>query len=368
MLSEVEAQNMKLILTRYLHEPCEGFEPSQGCWDYALRIESMKFKKVNLIGEEFSAVGFGCWGISGGDVWNKTIDRNSIEAIHAALDLDVNFFDVAPVYGLGHAEQILGQALKGKRHDVIIASKCGLVWDDRKRVTNNLTTKSIHWEIDQSLRRLNTDYVDIYQIHWPDPNTTIEETMEALERIRESGKIRYIGVSNFSLELTQHALKVAAVVSHQGLYNMLERNPTSYHSIPLTYQVENEILPLCQEKGMAFFPYSPIFQGLLTDSFQVEENFDENDVRSANPKLNGELFKQYFEIVQKVKEYAHTIDKPLSQVAINWLIKHDAVTSVICGAQNVQHVQENVGSVEWELTDDMLECIEKILEPYVDIF
>ncbi|MEM7113250.1 MAG: aldo/keto reductase [Chloroflexota bacterium] len=324
----------------------------------------MRMKKVALIEEEISAVGFGCWATGGADVWNNTTDQGSIAAIQRAVDLGVNFFDVAPVYGLGHAETVLGQALRGRRQKVLIATKCGLVWDEQKRVRNDLTAVSLHQEIDTSLQRLQTDYIDLYQIHWPDPNTPIAETMAALEAIKQSGKIRHIGVSNFSLALTQEAMQHGTVVSHQGLYNMLERNPDSYHNIPLAYRVEDEILPFCQQQGMAFLPYSPIFQGLLTDGFQASGNFDSNDVRSANPKLNGERFHTYFGMREALRGFAERIKRPLSQIAINWLIEQEAVTSVICGAQTVAHVAENTGSQSWQLTDDMMAEVEAILAPY----
>lgn len=325
----------------------------------------MKFKTVPAMSDmQFSAVGFGCWGISGGDVWNNTVDEDSIKTVQKAVDLGVNFFDVAPVYGMGHAEEILGKALKGQRKSVLVGSKCGLVWDDRKNVTNNLTAASIHQEIDDSLRRLQTDYLDLYQMHWPDPNTPIEETMSALEEIKKSGKIRHIGVSNFSVALTQQAMAVGTVTSHQGLYNMLERNPENYHNIPLDYRVADEVLPFCQKNGLAFFPYSPLFQGLLTGTFRPGGNFDENDVRAANPKLVDETFKTYFEIVEKLNNLARGIGKPLSQIAINWLINQPEVTSVICGAQNPQQIEENVASVSWELTDETLNQLDDIIAPY----
>jgi aryl-alcohol dehydrogenase-like predicted oxidoreductase len=329
------------------------------------RGQLVKTKKVPAMPDlEFSAVGFGCWGISGGDVWNNTTDENSIAAVQRALDLGVNFFDVAPVYGFGHAEEVLGRALTGRRQDVIIGSKCGLVWDDQKNITNDLTAANVRREIDDSLRRLQTDYIDVYQLHWPDPATPIEETMAALLKIQAAGKIRYIGVSNFSLGLMQQAMATGAVASYQGLYNLLERNPDSYHNIPLAYRVEDEILPFCREQGLAFFPYSPLFQGLLTDGFKATDNFDENDARAANPKLVGETFNTYFAVSEKLREFAREIGKPLSQIAINWLINQAAVTSVICGAQTPQHVEENVGSTRWDLTDEMMDSIARILQPY----
>jgi aryl-alcohol dehydrogenase-like predicted oxidoreductase len=326
----------------------------------------MKYKTTPKITDPLSVVGFGCWAAGGSDIWNGTNDADSIRAIHHALDLGINLFDVAPVYGLGHAEEILGRALHGRRDKAFIASKCGLVWDDQNRVTNNLTAAGLQTEIEESLRRLQTDVIDLLQIHWPDPNTPIAETMSALERIKQSGKIRYIGVSNFSLALTKEALAHGDMVSFQGLYNLLERNPRSYHGIPLDYRVADEILPFCADQGLAFLPYSPILQGLLTDGFKAEGNFDDRDARAANPKLNGELFARYYAISRELRELARAWGRPLAQLAINWLIAQPAVTSVIAGAQTVAHIAENGAAADWTLTPAMLSEIDAVLAPHVD--
>ena len=325
----------------------------------------MNYKSVLAMPDlSFSTVGFGCWGISGGDVWNGTTDAESIRTVKKAIELDINFFDVAPVYGLGHAEEILGQALKGHRHEVIIASKCGLVWDESNNITRNLKKTSLMQEIDGSLRRLQTDYIDIYQMHWPDPDTLEEEYMEALEAIRASDKIRHIGVSNFSIERTKRCMSFGTITSHQGLYNLLEHNPTHYHKIPLEYRTADEVLPFCSENGLAFFPYSPLFQGLLTETFKAAENFDENDARAANPKLNGNTFDAYFTIATEICELAAAIGQPVNQLAINWLINKDAVTSVISGGQTVQHVTQNAAAASWDLSNDVITLIDQILAPH----
>lgn len=327
----------------------------------------MKFKRVDKLDFEISAVGFGCWAAGGSSVWNNSDDDETVRTIQRAIELGVNFFDVAPVYGFGHAETILGKAITGQRDKIIIATKCGLIWDDANNISNNLVPESIEREIDDSLRRLNTDYIDIYQLHWPDPNTPIEDTMGVMEKLKQAGKIRYVGVSNFSVALAERARAAGTIVSHQGLYNLLERNPSQYHGIPLEYRTEDDILPDCREHGMAFFPYSPLFQGLLTDGFKQQGNFDSHDVRSANPKLNGEAFQQYFQIRQGLLAFAESIGKPLSQVAINWLIEQPQVTSVICGAQTIAHIEENVGSTSWTLTADMRSEIDQILQPHADL-
>lgn len=324
----------------------------------------MQTKRVSLINEDLSVIGFGCWATGGSDVWNNVEDAASVAAIRRAVDLGVNFFDVAPVYGLGHAEEVLGRALQGRRENVFIATKCGLVWDERKRIRRDLRAASIKTEIDASLQRLQTDVIDLYQVHWPDPNTPIEETMSALAEIRESGKIRYIGVSNFSLDLLKQARAITQVVSHQGLYNLLERNADSYYNTPLDYRTEREILPYCEHNGLAFFPYSPLFQGLLSGSFKPRGHFNKKDVRRMNPKLGGELFLKYYGIVERLQEFATEIGHPLNQIAINWLVRQKAVTSVIAGARTVRHIEGNVASTTWTLTDDMATELENILGPY----
>ncbi len=327
----------------------------------------MKMKKVAALDFELSAVGFGCWAAGGTIVWNHADDAVTIRTIQCAVELGINFFDVAPVYGFGHAEAMLGEALGSRRQQVIIASKCGLRWDDSHTIVNNLRPESIMQEIDDSLRRLKTDTIDIYQMHWPDPATPIGESMEALLRLQQAGKIRHIGVSNFSRELADEARAYGAIVSHQGLYNMLEHNPTHYHSIPLTYRTKSEILPHCLEHGLAFFPYSPLFQGLLTDEFKAEQQFDSHDVRAANPKLNGALFQTYYAIRAELLAFAARIGKPLAQVAINWLIDQPAVTSVICGAQTVAQVEQNAAAATWTLTPEMRAELEVILQRHADV-
>lgn len=326
----------------------------------------MKTETVACTDIQFSAVGFGCWAAGGSAIWNGSDDEQSIRAIHRAIELGVTFFDVAPVYGFGHAETILGRALSGRRDRVVIASKCGLKWNADGVIVNDLSPDRITQEIDDSLERLDTDYIDIYQLHWPDPSTPIAETMAVLNALQQAGKIRHIGVSNFSVAQMDEARRCGEIVSHQGLYNLLERNPVQYHSIPLEYRAEAEILPYCTQHGMAFFPYSPLFQGLLTDTFKRAGQFDSHDVRSANPKLSGSNFDTYYAIRQKLVGFAAEIGKPLSQVAINWLIHQDAVTSVICGAQSPAHIEENAASATWQLTPDMLAEIESILTPFHD--
>ena len=226
-----------------------------------------------------------------------------------------------------------------------------------------LKPESIRREIEASLRRLQTDRVDLYQLHWPDPRVDIEETMDAVNELKKAGMIRYIGLSNFSLTLAERAMKVSDIASMQGLYNMLERNPKSYHNIPLEYAVEKEVLPFVKENGMAFLPYSPLFQGLLTGTFDLErENFSSSDVRSANPKLSGPDFEKYYSVVKELNAISGEIGKPLSQIAINWLLYHKEVTSIIAGAQNIAQLEQNLGAVEWEIDNGLYGRIETLVK------
>ena len=328
----------------------------------------MEYKKVARVAEKFSQIGIGCWVFSGNDVWDSSNDNESIKIIHEAIDCGINFFDVAPVYGYGHAETVLGKALSGgKRQKVLVATKCGLLWNEKRQTRNDLSKASILVEIDQSLKRLGTDYIDIYQLHWPDHSTPLDETLEAIDEIKKAGKIRYFGVTNFSLADVQYIMERMPIDTQQGLYNMLERNPTSYHNIPLEYKTEKEILPYCLEHGQAYFPYSPLFQGLLTGKFKRKDNFSSKDVRNANPKLVEPLFSTYYAKVEELVAFAQKIGHPLNEIAFNWLRQNPAITSIIAGASSVAQLKDNLKALTWELSQDELDEIAKIIAPFENL-
>lgn len=323
----------------------------------------MLYKKVAKIKEALSAIGIGCWNFGG--QWDNSVGDNTIALVHAAVDYGINLFDVAPVYGYGRAEELLGKALKGdKRSKVLIASKCGLVWNQKLENTNNLTKKSILREIDESLQRLQTDYIDIYQLHWPDKHTPIEETVSALEEIKKAGKIRYIGLSNFGQQDMEQFMSMIEISVQQSLYNMLERNTDSYHNIPLAYRTESEVLPMVKAHQQAFFPYSPLFQGLLAGDFKKEKNFSENDIRNANPKLRGPLFKKYYDGALAIGAFADKIGRPINEIAFNWLRQKEEVTSIIAGASNISQLERNINAMTWNLTEGQLTEIETIIAPF----
>lgn len=327
----------------------------------------MVYKKVKRIAEEISAIGIGCWNM-GGD-WDSSEENTSIRMIHAAVDRGINFFDVAPVYGWGVSERILGKALKedGLRNKVLIASKGGLLWNEKHQTQNNLSRDSLLKEIDDTLARLQTDHVDIYQMHWPDPNVPLEETAEALNIMKKAGKIRYVGLSNFSQADVEQMMEYIFVDCQQGLYNMLERNPGSYHGIPLEYRTEKEVFPNVRKYGQAFLPYSPLFQGLLAGRFLDGLTISARDIRNENPKLTGEAFKVYQDGARKLKAYADEIGRPMNEMALNWLRQKEEITSIIGGASSVEQLEKNLRCISWDLTGEELEAIGKILEPFKDM-
>lgn len=323
----------------------------------------MIYKKVARIEEKISAIGIGCWNM-GGD-WDSSEEKNSIDIIHAAIDMGINFFDVAPVYGWGSSETILGKALKGSLRDkVLIASKGGLLWDRPHHTINNLSKESLLKEIDDSLRRLQTDHVDIYQMHWPDPNVPLEETAEALSILKQAGKIRYVGLSNFSAADVETMMSYISVDCQQGLYNMLERNPQVYHGIPLDYKTEAEILPQVKKYGQAYLPYSPLFQGLLAGKFLNGIDFSSHDIRNANPKLAGEQFEVYRAGAQKIKDFSDAIGRPMNEVALNWMRQKEEITSIIGGASSIAQLEKNIQCTTWDLTQEELKQLDIILAPF----
>lgn len=324
----------------------------------------MIYKKVAKIEEEISAIGVGCWGF-GGD-FDSTNDGKTKDIIMAAVSGGINFFDVAPVYGWGHSEEMLGRILKEEslRSKVIIASKGGLLFNERHETCNNLSKKSLLWEVEQSLRRLQTDYIDIYQLHWPDSNVPLEETAEALIEMKKAGKIRYVGLSNFSQSDMEKMMGLISVDCQQSLYNMLERNPVSYHNIPLEYLTEKEVLPNVVKYGQAFLPYSPLFQGLLAGKFNKGNHLSPSDIRQANPKLSGPDFAQYMQAANELKELSDRYSKPMNEIAVNWLRQKPEVTCIIGGASSVQQMEQNMHSLSWDINDEMMKEIDRIITPF----
>jgi len=309
----------------------------------------MNQRQLGKDGPFLSEIGLGAWAIGGPWEWGwgPQDDRESILTIERALDLGINWIDTAAVYGLGHSEEIVGKALAGKRDQVFIATKCGLLWNEKGHVRNNNQPESIMKEAENSLRRLNTDYIDLYQIHWPDPHTPVEESWQAMVKLQEQGKVRYIGVSNFDVQLLEKCEAIRHVNSLQPPYNLLNR------------EVEREILPWCRKHGVGVVAYSPMQSGLLTGKFDISR-LSRDDWRRKSPYFKEPQLSKNLKFVEELRPIAGKYRKTVAQLAITWVLMHPAITSAIVGARRPQQVDEIVGGADWEIDPEDMDLIEKL--------
>lgn len=269
-------------------------------------------------------------------------ETEMVEAVHRAIDLGINIFDTAPIYGLGHSEEVLGKTLGTKRKRVIIATKVGLTWEKRdtfQKFTNS-SPANISREIDESLRRLKTDYIDLYQIHWPDPNTSIEDTMAVLEKLKSAGKIRCIGCCNFSLELLRDSLKYGKIKTLQIPYNLVDR------------KVEKDLLPFCQENGIGVLTYSSIAQGLLSGKYDENTKFGSDDYRSKSQYFQGEALRRSLNVVDKLQLLAKKLNKTPAQIALRWVLQNPSVTTALVGVKNPAQVEQNMLASDFALSEE----------------
>ena len=308
----------------------------------------MEYRNLGATDLRISTVSFGCWAM-GGVWWGKVDDDESIAAVRGALDLGVNFFDTADVYGFGHSEEILAKALGSRRNQVYVATKGGLEWDDKNNITPNNSRAHILSAAEASLRRLKTDAIDLYQIHWPDPKVPIAETATACLELLNSGKVRAVGVSNFSASQMAEWREVAPLHSLQPPYSLLDR------------AVEAEILPYCLENNIGVIVYSPLQRGILTGKFTADSKFGSDDLRSGDKGYQGEDFERNLAIVEELKRLAAKASKTVGQLAIAWVLSNPAVTSAIVGAKRPSQVEENVGGAGWALTEAQKAEIEQII-------
>ena len=309
----------------------------------------MEYRKLGTSDLRVSAVGLGT-GIIGGEGWTADDDEKSIRAIQSAIDLGINLIDTAPVYGRGHSEKIVGKALKDRREKAVISTKAGNNWDqsDINKVWRDSSEKRLLKELDDSLRRLGVDVIDLWQIHWPDPNTPLHQTMDTMLKIKEQGKIRAIGVSNFSKEQIGQCLKYAPVVSDQPPYNMLERD------------VEKEILPFCRRNNIGVIAYSSTCKAILSGRYRsVGDEFPWYYAEDPDFKEN---FERNLRIVDALRPLAAKYGRTLAQLAINWVINRPGVTAALMGSRTAARVEENAGAAGWKILPEDLEKVEKILD------
>ena len=315
----------------------------------------MKKRKLGSQGPEMTVIGLGTWAIGGGGwqyAWGAQDDKDSIAAIHRALDLGISWIDTAAVYGLGHSEEVVGRAMAGRRSKALIATKCARVWDpDRTEIVDRLSAASVRKELEASLRRLGTDYIDLYQIHWPRPEPQIEEGWAEIAKAVKEGKVRYAGVSNFSVEQLRRIQRIHPVTSLQPPYSMLRR------------ETEKELLPFCRENGIGVIVYSPMQMGLLSGAFNRERvaHLATDDHRSRSPYFTEPALSRNLALVDKLKPIARRHDRSMAELAIAWVLRRTEVTAAIVGGRRPEQVSETVGAADWELSREEIEEIETLL-------
>jgi aryl-alcohol dehydrogenase-like predicted oxidoreductase len=305
---------------------------------------------INGIGIETTRLALGTWAI-GGWMWGGTEERRSIETIHSALDRGINIIDTAPVYGFGKSEEIVGKAIKeyGSRDKIAIATKVGLEWNDKEQVRRNSSRDRILKEIDDSLRRLQTDYIDLYQVHWPDPKAPFAETADTLLGLKEEGKIKAIGVSNYSPEQMDEFRAAAPLASNQPPYNMFER------------EIEDDIMPYCKKQGVALITYGAICRGLLSGKMTPDYEFHGDDLRKYDPKFQEPRFGQYLKAVDKLNQFAQeNYGKRAIHLAVRWILDR-GVETALWGARRPDQLDAIEEVWNWAVGPSEMEEIDKIL-------
>jgi len=314
----------------------------------------MEKKQLGNSDLNITPIGVGAWAMGGGDWkygWGEQEDQESIAAIHRALDLGINWIDTAAIYGLGHSEEVVGRAIDGLSEPPYIFTKCTRTWDDDGNITPSLKADSIRQEIDDSLRRLNVDVIDLYQIHWPDPEEDIEEAWKTLVEIQKAGKARYIGVSNFSPAQLERIRPIAPVTSNQPPYSAVRTG------------VEDDVLPYCEEHNIGVIVYSPMQAGLLTGKMTRERiaNLPDNDWRKGNDQFTEPKLSRNLEVAARMEKIAEKHGVPTPAVSIAWVRQHSAVTGAIVGVRRPDQVDGIIDGGTLELDDEDMAQIDELI-------
>ncbi|MFO7821411.1 MAG: aldo/keto reductase [Lentisphaeria bacterium] len=329
----------------------------------------MHYRTLGQSGIEASVVALGTWAI-GGWMWGGTDEKDSINAIHAAIDAGINFIDTAPIYGFGASERILGRAIKDRRDQLILATKCGMVCDpgvgEQKFRSSALGVdshglidihiylgaKSIRDEVENSLKRLQTDYIDLLQTHWQEQTTPIEETMSTLMKLKDEGKIRAIGVCNASSQQMDEYRNFGTLDCDQEKFSMIDR------------QIEDDQLSFCRNHEMAVLAYSPLALGLLTGKMGPEREFAEGDLRHNNPRFSVDNRRVVADMLREFEPIAANHDLSLAQLTIAWTVAQPGLTHALVGARNPQQAQENATAGDMQLPAEEVEHMNRIIARY----
>jgi aryl-alcohol dehydrogenase-like predicted oxidoreductase len=310
----------------------------------------MEYTQIRDVPIQVSRVGLGTWAM-GGFQWGGTDDDESVRTIHAALDLGINLIDTAPAYGFGHSEQVIGRAIaeRGQRDRVVLATKMGL--EQRgDALFRNSTRKQIFNEIEVSLRRLRTDYIDLYQVHWPDLETPYELTAQALVDLQRAGKIRAIGVSNYSIPAMERFRRVTPIASDQPPLNLFERH------------AEQDVLPWCRARGVATLTYGSLCRGLLTGTIDRGTQFEGDDLRKTDPKFQPPRFEQYLQAVTLLDRFAHErYGKGVLALAVRWVLDHPEVSVALWGVRHPSELAPLESVMGWHLDDAARAYIDEVL-------
>lgn len=286
----------------------------------------MEYRRLGNSDLDVSIVGWGSWEVG----W-KNYDLSQFEdTLIEAVNIGINFFDTAPVYGFGKVEEMVGKVLSNFRGKVIIATKVGLRWDESGRIYNNLKRDSIMYEVEESLKRLRVEKIDLYQVHWPDPNTQLSETFSTLRKLLDDKVVRYVGVSNYGSDLIEEALNYCPIVSNQIVYNYFQRG------------IERDVIPYCKSRDISIIAYSPLCQGLAIGIFNENTVFEENDPRLLNPSFGiRDRFLRNVKRSKKILEISRKLNISPSQLAIKWVLRDSIVATAIVGTTKVNHLKEN---------------------------
>ena len=290
-------------------------------------------------------VGFGAWAIGGGNwefAWGPQDDNESIVAIHRALDLGINWIDTAGIYGLGHSEEVVAKALKSSSHKPYVFTKCSMRWNDDRSIYRSLRARSLEEELHASLRRLGRDTIDLYQIHWPNPEEEIEEGWSALAKFKEQGKVRWIGVSNFNVEQMKRAQRIAPITSLQPPYSMLRR------------AIEEQILPYAQSNNIGVINYSPMLSGMLTGKMTRDriDSMPQDDWRRRSPEFNEPRLTRNLHLVELLREIGSGHNVQPGVVAVAWTLHNPAITAAIVGGRSAQQVEGISPALTFRLSED----------------
>ncbi|HET6246848.1 MAG TPA: aldo/keto reductase [Tepidisphaeraceae bacterium] len=316
----------------------------------------MELRQLGKSDVRVTPIIFGAWAI-GGWMWGGNEEQESIDALTASIDNGVTTIDTAAIYGMGYSEELVGKAIAGRRNKVVIATKCGMRWDTEEGsepwpqknregkdivIRKNANPKSIALECERSLRRLGIDEIDLYQIHWPDTSTKVEDSMAAMVKLKNQGKIRAIGASNYDVKWLAAASKVAPVASDQPPYSLIQR------------KIEADVLPFCRENNIGVIVYSPLERGLLTGKVEPERRFPPGDHRAQHKYFTVENRERVLEALRKIRPIAEKHKASLTQVVINWTAHQPGITAALVGARNAEQAKHNARSLDFTLTGDEL--------------